>query len=229
MSAPVASPKPGFDPSQYVTRVGGSDYLPIKWCLVWLRDEHPDATIETQLIDHVDNVAIFRAEVRVPTGGCATGYGSESAGDFRDYLEKAETKAIGRALRALGYGAQFSTDHEVGPGSAAHITDISARRDKDDDELASAGQITHLRALAGKLGIEATELDARAISEFGLPVQALSRGQATQLRELIRGAPGGPPKPPSSARPESPNGRRATELPGVATIRGSAGNDPNTR
>jgi len=214
--------------------VGGSDYLPIKWCLVWLRDEHPDATIETQLIDHVDNVAIFRAEVRVPTGGCATGYGSESAGDFRDYLEKAETKAIGRALRALGYGAQFSTDHEVGSESAAHITDISARRaqDSDDDDPSGAppaGQITYLRALAGKLGIEAVDLDARAISEFGLPVQALSRGQATQLRELIRGAPGGPPKPPSSARPESPNGRRATELPGVATIRGSAGNDPNTR
>src|SRR5215204_935136 len=146
MSAPVASPKSGFDPAQHVTRVGGSDYLPVKWCLVWLRDEHPEATIETHLVEHVDNVAIFRAEVRIPSGGSATGYGSESAGDFRDYLEKAETKAIGRALRALGYGAQFSTDHEVGSESGAQITDISAKRDTDDDELAPAGQITHLRA-----------------------------------------------------------------------------------
>jgi hypothetical protein len=80
-----------------------------------------------------------------------------------------------------------------------------------------------------RCAIDTAKLDARSMAEFSFPVQALSRGQATQLRELIRGAPGGPPKPPSSARPESPNGRRATELPGVATIRGSAGNDPNTR
>ncbi|HKG29607.1 MAG TPA: hypothetical protein VKB01_10775, partial [Thermomicrobiales bacterium] len=37
----------------------------------------------------------------------ATGYGSETASDFPDFIEKAETKAIGRALNALGYGAQF--------------------------------------------------------------------------------------------------------------------------
>jgi hypothetical protein len=52
-------------------------------------------------------MAIFKATVSVPSGGKATGYGSETAGDFPDFIEKAETKAIGRALNALGYGAQF--------------------------------------------------------------------------------------------------------------------------
>jgi hypothetical protein len=52
-------------------------------------------------------MAIFKATVTVPTGGKATGYGSETASDFPDFIEKAETKAIGRALNALGYGAQF--------------------------------------------------------------------------------------------------------------------------
>jgi hypothetical protein len=52
-------------------------------------------------------MAIFKATVTVPSGGKATGYGSESASDFPDFIEKAETKAIGRALNALGYGAQF--------------------------------------------------------------------------------------------------------------------------
>jgi hypothetical protein len=86
MSAPAASSKSGFDPSQHITRVGGNDYLPVKWRLAWLRDEHPDATIQTELVDHVDTVAIFRAVVRIPTCGSATGWGSERDGDFGDYL-----------------------------------------------------------------------------------------------------------------------------------------------
>lgn len=42
-----------------------------------------------------------------PAGAEATGHGSETPRDFSDYIEKAETKAIGRALAALGYGTQF--------------------------------------------------------------------------------------------------------------------------
>src|SRR5512145_990965 len=112
----MASETP-FDPARFLTRVNGSEYLEVKWRLVWLRDRHPDATLETELVSHHDNTAIFRAHVQVPGGGAATGWGSEAAGDFRDYLEKAETKAIGRALAALGFGTQFCPDHEFG---AAH-------------------------------------------------------------------------------------------------------------
>ncbi len=57
-------------------------------------------------------MAVFRAEVILPNGGRATGYGSEAQADFADYIEKAETKAIGRALAALGYGTQFALDFE---------------------------------------------------------------------------------------------------------------------
>ena len=35
---------------------------------------------------------------------------SETMSDFRDYFEKAETKAIGRALAMLGYGTQFAPE-----------------------------------------------------------------------------------------------------------------------
>src|SRR6185312_9512025 len=76
--------------------------------------DHPDAHIATDLVSHDGRVAVFRAEVILPTGGRASGYGSESAGDFPDYIEKAETKAIGRALVALGYGTQFALDFEFG-------------------------------------------------------------------------------------------------------------------
>src|SRR5215212_10290184 len=102
----------GFDPTPYLRQLhvhgrgGGADYLDVKWRLLWLRKEHPDAEIVTELVQHDPQMAIFKATVTVPTGGKATGYGSETASDFPDFIEKAETKAIGRALNALGYGAQ---------------------------------------------------------------------------------------------------------------------------
>jgi hypothetical protein len=101
----------GFDPTPYIRQLrgrGGGDYLDVKWRLLWLRKEHPDAEIVTELVEHDPQMAIFKATVTLPTGGKATGYGSETASDFADFIEKAETKAIGRALNALGYGAQFS-------------------------------------------------------------------------------------------------------------------------
>ena len=102
----------GFDPTPYLRQLrgrggGGQDYLDVKWRLLWLRREHPDAEILTEHVQIEPTAAIFKATVTLPTGGRATGYGSETAGDFGDFIEKAETKAIGRALNALGYGAQF--------------------------------------------------------------------------------------------------------------------------
>lgn len=100
----------GFDPTPYLRQLrgrGGGDYLDVKWRLLWLRKEHPDAELITEMVEHDPQMAIFKATVTLPTGGKATGYGSETANDFPDFIEKAETKAIGRALNALGFGAQF--------------------------------------------------------------------------------------------------------------------------
>jgi len=113
----------GFDPSPYMRQLrgrgGNQDYLDVKWRLLWLRREHPDAEILTEHVRIDEGMAIFKATVSVPTGGKATGYGSETAGDFGDFIEKAETKAIGRALNALGYGAQFSEKGDDEPTPAA--------------------------------------------------------------------------------------------------------------
>jgi hypothetical protein len=53
---------------------------------------------------------IFRAVVKDGHGSVATGTKSERAANFPDFIEKAETGAIGRALAALGYGTQFVGD-----------------------------------------------------------------------------------------------------------------------
>jgi hypothetical protein len=105
-----------FDPSRYMRQLrgrgGSQDYLDVKFRLLWLRREHPDAEILTEHVRIDDTTAIFKATVTIPGGGKATGYGSETAADFGDFIEKAETKAIGRALNALGYGAQFAEGDE---------------------------------------------------------------------------------------------------------------------
>jgi hypothetical protein len=121
---------PEFDPSKYLTKVGSADYLEVKWRLVWLRTDHPDADIDTQLMSPPDTgEAIFKARITIPSGGAATGWGSETPNDFRDYLEKAETKAIGRALAALGYGTQFCPDFDFG-APAGKLVDAPVTRSK---------------------------------------------------------------------------------------------------
>lgn len=80
----------GFDPAKHLSKISGADYLEVKWRLVWLRESHPNALIDTELIRIDERLAIFKASVSIPDGGMATGFGSESPGDFRDFIEKAE-------------------------------------------------------------------------------------------------------------------------------------------
>lgn len=136
-----------FDASKYLTDLNGKDYLEVKWRLLWLRTEHPDAVIETELVKHESGLALFRARVAVPGGGEATGWGSETAEDFGDFIEKAETKALGRALAALGYGTQFCEDF-----------DFSAnRRGKPERQRGGRGSAA---GGAGKLATKTPVVDA---------------------------------------------------------------------
>ncbi len=113
-----------FDPTLYLSKFDGRDYLEVKWRVMWLRHEHPEARMITEIVQHNEEsgFALFRAEVEVPGVGKATGWGSETVRDFHDYIEAAETKALGRALAALGYGTQFCSDFDFSanarPGTA---------------------------------------------------------------------------------------------------------------
>jgi hypothetical protein len=198
-----------FEPARFLTRVNGSDYLEVKWRLVWLRDRHPDATVETELMSHEDNTAVFRAQISIPGGGSSTGWGSETAGDFRDYLEKAETKAIGRALAALGFGTQFCPDFEFGatigrvvdaPVKVASRGRMVAPTDRQEsvsvaaigpDQPATQRQLRYLQAVAREAGLDGIALDERAMQEFGVQAAALSRRDASSLIDLIQSQPSG--------------------------------------
>jgi hypothetical protein len=84
-------------------------YLEVKWRLCWFRDRYPHGVITTEeiCVDLDRGYARYRCMIEDGQGGKATGYGTETAADFADYCERAETRAIGRALAALGIGTQF--------------------------------------------------------------------------------------------------------------------------
>lgn len=103
-----------FNPNDHMMKLKGKDYLQVAWRLVWFRDPDdgcPTYGLETELIEHGEDWAVFKATITDNEGNIvSTGHGSESRADFGDYLEKAETKAVGRALAMLGYGTQFAAD-----------------------------------------------------------------------------------------------------------------------
>lgn len=183
-----------FEPGKYITKVGNGDYLEVKWRLVWFRSEHPDGVIETEMVSHDGNLAVFRALVRVPNGGSATGWGSESADDFRDYLEKAETKALGRALAALGYGTQFTPDFEFGASESRVVDspiDISRTRAvrgglETAPAAATPKQIKFLYAIAREAGLSDEDLNTESQELYGKPVDALPRRDASALIERLQ-------------------------------------------
>ncbi len=116
-----------FNPQEHLTKLKGKDYLEVKWRLAWFRDAYPHGVIETKMLtlDLDRGLAVFQAVVYDGEGGQATSHGSETAKDFPDFVEKAETKAIGRALAALGFGTQF-TGEDLDEG--ARIVDSPVRR-----------------------------------------------------------------------------------------------------
>ncbi len=95
----------------------GKEYLEVKYRLVWFREDHPDWSIETELVSVTDVSAYAKATIRDETGRTiATSHKFESIQGFPDFIEKAETGAIGRALALIGYGTQFCAD-ELDEGS----------------------------------------------------------------------------------------------------------------
>jgi hypothetical protein len=195
-----------FDASRYLTDLDGRDYLEVKWRLLWLRTEHPEASIETELMKHDSGLALFRARVAVPGAGTATGWGSETADDFRDYIEKAETKALGRALAALGYGTQFCEDFDFsaerpprrnggsrqprGP-AGQRVVDAPVARGSlklvRDREPATSAQIKAIYAIGrhDQLG-DAPAMDERCRSAFGCLPADLTKRQASELIDQLR-------------------------------------------
>jgi hypothetical protein len=125
-----------YDPTQHLMQIErfdkrlnkkvSTDYLNVQNRLIWfIRDQRAliaagmaqtSYTIQTELVEHDREAgwAHFKTSVRDVLGNEATMYGSESVRDFPDYIEKASTKSLGRALLLLGYGTAFTSEIDEG-------------------------------------------------------------------------------------------------------------------
>lgn len=198
-----------FEAGKYLTQIQGRDYLEVKWRLLWLRTEHPDASIETELIRDDGTVAVFKARVTLPSGGSATGWGQESYQDFGDYLEKAETKSLGRALAALGYGTQFCQDFDFGVDKGRIVdspVDFNQRRQGGGQrqaggprpmDLLTEKQLKAIYAIGHGRGLGEAEVAKRSHDAFGVAPEQLERRDASTFIDQLKQA--GPTRPAGGA------------------------------
>src|SRR5687767_6866850 len=82
-----------------------TDYLPVAARIAWFRKDHPYWSIITKVEKWGDKAVVMKAIIKDMLGTViATARKKETEAGFPDYIEKAETGAIGRALAMCGYG-----------------------------------------------------------------------------------------------------------------------------
>lgn len=165
-----------FNPNEHMMKLKGKDYLQVAWRLVWFRDPDdgcPGYGLETELLEHGEDWAVFRCRITDGDGKViSTGHGSESARDFGDYLEKAETKAVGRALAMLGYGTQFAADElDEGERIVDSPVDRKARKKPNTNKVCTdcGNDIMMLTRRDGSLW-PSDEVAKYAVARYGRPL-----------------------------------------------------------
>jgi hypothetical protein len=143
----------------------GKEYLEVKFRLVWFREERPEWSIETEFLQLTNAHAIARAVIRNEAGRImSTATKVETKEGFGDFVEKAETGAIGRALLAVGFGTSFCGD-ELDEGE--RIVDSPVERQPVKQAQPTSDDPASFKITFGKKFPNMTI--AEAVAKVGLP------------------------------------------------------------
>lgn len=110
-------------PKNFITEKGtelpllnlrGKPYLQVAHRLVWMTEKFHNYKVDTNFLKLEEDYAIARTEITIfnEDGSVlksASATKKETKKDFPDFVEKAETGSMGRALASLGVGTQFCT------------------------------------------------------------------------------------------------------------------------
>ena len=182
-----------FNKEQWYINLKGKKYLPVAARLVWFRQEHPDWGIVTQAIDlnEEKQYAIFQCSIFNEQGRViATAHKKEDRQGFPDYMEKAETGSVGRALGMCGYGTHDDPDFDEG----SRLADAPIRLPEPKQVLAPEQERTNarldymntLRSLGHNVGTE-QEPNKTEVYRIFLR-QTGSTFQSASTKELIKAA-----------------------------------------
>jgi hypothetical protein len=147
----------------------GNLYMQVAYRIQWFIEENPNYSVETNFIK-VDEkecvahttVAIFDKEGKLLKR--ATGTKKETQKDFGDYIEKAETGSLGRALISLGYGTQYAlADLDEG----TRIVDSPIEHIKSTDGGATVVKPTFRKAAPKKEDVVAETVTETVVSSNG--------------------------------------------------------------
>lgn len=201
----------GFNPNEHLLSLKGKNYLAVQWRLVWFWDRNKTGQIITEMVEHSESHAVFKASIVDEQHNTATGWGSETKSDFADYMEKAETKAIGRALAVLGYGTQFAqeldeggsvADSPVEPKGNAHNKPADDYPDFDkphgngnghgpasDENILSDKQMKFIYVLTKQNEMEGDPNDV-TMQRYGCRISDLSKANAKDFIDFLQGGEG---------------------------------------
>lgn len=132
-----------FNPKEWIIKLRGQDYLPVAARLMWLNADAQRFSIETTFVALEDTYAIAQATVTIMDEAgqhirSATAAKREDQKHFADYLEKAQTGAIGRALGMLGFGTQFAPEFDELDSRDPRIVDSPITRPADRPRIEAA-------------------------------------------------------------------------------------------
>ena len=205
----------------------GKKYLPARRRVQWFRGEHPDWTINTRVVDmdFAAGYAVIRAEVSDETGRLiASGMKTETKTGFGDFVEKAETGAIARAVAIAGYGTEDALDLDEGEriadGPVASRTQPEQRRGAQASSPNAAAPVQYRRAeLAAlmqehHLGLDAVEViaDRLGITERPMSDESMDRLiEAIESEQAASAHAAAPSTPEADARSTAPATTAAPE------------------
>lgn len=187
----------------------GKPYLPARRRIQWMRgtpEPHPEWSIDTftEVFERGKFIrtgkveggfAVVRASVFDTEGRLiGTGVKSEYSENFADFLEKAETGAIARALAVAGYGTESALDLDEGAEEGRPADSPVIGRGAEETSIKRGGhatfatslQISRLAALSAKLGLGIEGLTAVIESALGVTVSLPGTGpEAKEFREFL--------------------------------------------
>lgn len=137
-------------------KIKGKDYVLVKDRVAAFREDHPDWTIDTDVIYIEDGMVVTKTKILDETGRLiATGLAYEREGSTNitatSFVEVAETSSAGRALGFLGYGIDDSL------GSANEVANAILQQE-ELGELASNSEKARFIMMARKQGYDPTDV-----------------------------------------------------------------------